>query len=164
MARKNSRVLDSSIGAYVLDFPIGAIDIWSGSEGDIPEGWQLCDGTNGTPDLRDRFVVGAGDSYSIDDTGGSDTHSHGDTFSVSNHTLNTSRMPSHSHTQRVRDGSANASTVTPTDYNTADSIKNANSTANSGSGGSHGHGLNGGVSSADGRPPYYALAYIQRVA
>ena len=45
--------------------------MWSGSIADIPTGWQLCDGTNGTPDLRDRFVIGAGSNdYAVGTTGG----------------------------------------------------------------------------------------------
>ncbi|GAH63477.1 unnamed protein product, partial [marine sediment metagenome] len=43
---------------------------------DIPAGWHLCDGTKGTPDLRSRFVVGAGDSFDVDDTGGQASHDH----------------------------------------------------------------------------------------
>lgn len=50
--------------------------MWSGAIVDIPAGWQICDGTNGTPDLRNRFVVGAGDSFDPDDTGGATTHDH----------------------------------------------------------------------------------------
>jgi|TARA_R110002126_G_scaffold188974_1_gene337303 hypothetical protein len=50
--------------------PAGGIIMWSGSIGSIPSGYYLCDGTNGTPDLRDRFVVGAGSSYAVGNTGG----------------------------------------------------------------------------------------------
>lgn len=50
--------------------PKGTIVIWSGIVADIPSGWVLCDGQNGTPDLRDRFVLGAGVSHSVGDTGG----------------------------------------------------------------------------------------------
>jgi len=46
-------------GSQNNSLPIGSIVIWSGTVASIPTGWQLCDGTNGTPDLRDRFVVGA---------------------------------------------------------------------------------------------------------
>ena len=61
--------------------PSGVIVMWSGSIDDIPTGWALCDGNNGTPDLRDRFVVGAGASYAKGATGGSKdavvvSHSH----------------------------------------------------------------------------------------
>jgi hypothetical protein len=41
----------------------GMILIWSGTVATIPDGWHLCDGTEGTPDLRNKFIVGAGDSY-----------------------------------------------------------------------------------------------------
>lgn len=65
---------------------IGLICLWSGTLESIPAGWQLCDGTNGTPDLRDNFVVGAGDTYAVDDTGGSTTHDHA--FLSQNHVHN----------------------------------------------------------------------------
>ena len=55
--------------------PTGCIMFWSGSTEDIPEGWVLCDGNNGTPDLRNRFVVGAGGDYAVGDTGGTASES-----------------------------------------------------------------------------------------
>lgn len=54
----------------------GFIALWFGSIASIPAGFVLCDGNNGTPDLRDKFVVGAGDTYNPDDTGGSVLHQH----------------------------------------------------------------------------------------
>lgn len=54
----------------------GLIVKWSGAIVDIPDGWQLCNGTNGTPDLRDRFVPGAGTTYSPGDAGGAVNHDH----------------------------------------------------------------------------------------
>ena len=50
--------------------------MWAGSMVGIPAGWNLCDGSNGTPDMSDRFVVGAGDSYDPGDFAGSLTHEH----------------------------------------------------------------------------------------
>jgi hypothetical protein len=50
--------------------PSGGIIMWSGSIGSIPSGYVLCNGSNGTPDLRDRFIVGAGNSYSVGNNGG----------------------------------------------------------------------------------------------
>ena len=50
--------------------PTGSIIMWSGSIASIPAGYYLCDGNNGTPDLRDSFVVGAGNSYAVGNTGG----------------------------------------------------------------------------------------------
>lgn len=64
----------------------GMIVIWSGAIENIPSGWGLCDGTQGTPDLRNRFVVGAGDTYNPSDTGGTTTHNH--TFTGDGHTHN----------------------------------------------------------------------------
>jgi hypothetical protein len=52
-------------------FVAGMIMLWSGSSASIPSGWLLCDGTNSTPDLRNRFVVGAGSTYAVNATGGS---------------------------------------------------------------------------------------------
>ena len=51
--------------------PRGSIIIWTSK--DIPNGWAICDGTNGTPDLRDRFIVGAGNTYALNATGGEST-------------------------------------------------------------------------------------------
>jgi len=50
--------------------------MWSGTLGTIPAGWQLCDGTNGTPDLENTFIVGSQGSLAIGDTGGNAVHSH----------------------------------------------------------------------------------------
>lgn len=58
----------TAVGA---SFPTGGIIIWSGAESAIPSGWILCNGSGGSPDLRDRFVVGAGTTYAVDATGGS---------------------------------------------------------------------------------------------
>ena len=51
--------------------PSGLIAIWSGSTGSIPNGWVLCNGSNGTPDLRNSFILGAGNTYAVGATGGS---------------------------------------------------------------------------------------------
>ena len=53
-----------------LGVPIGGIIMWSGSVGSVPSGYKLCDGNDGTPDLRDRFIVGAGNNYAVDSTAG----------------------------------------------------------------------------------------------
>jgi len=50
--------------------PTGGIIMWSGSIGSIPAGYVLCNGSNGTPDLRDKFVVGSGNTYAVGNTGG----------------------------------------------------------------------------------------------
>jgi len=54
----------------------GMICLWYGSIVNIPSGYALCDGNNGTPDLRNKFVVGAGDTYAVDAEGGAVNHNH----------------------------------------------------------------------------------------
>lgn len=119
--------------------PEGFIGMYSGSINDIPDGWSLCDGTNGTPDLRNRFVTGAGDQYSIGDTGGSDEH-----------TLSVGELPSHTHDYEQRqqaNGGENNFSFTGEDDGTA-----TRTTTSTGNNEAH-----------ENRPPYYALAYIQKV-
>ena len=65
---------------------VGMIVMWSGAVADIPFGWALCNGENGTPDLRDRFVVGAGGKFNLQARGGSETVA-----------LTATQMPKHSH-------------------------------------------------------------------
>lgn len=65
-----------SFSSYKYVFMTGIIALWSGAVADIPIGWVLCDGTNGTPDLRNRFIVGAGDTYAVDSFGGFTQHNH----------------------------------------------------------------------------------------
>ena len=77
--------------------PTGGIIIWSGSAAAIPTGWLLCDGTSGTPNLRDRFVVGAGATYVVGATGGS--------VAV---TLAEANLPSHVHGISITSGGQSA--------------------------------------------------------
>lgn len=74
----------SSAETKLAKIPIGMIVMWSGSN--VPTGWQLCDGTNGTPNLRDRFIVGSGNSYNIGATGGSNSNR-----------IKINNLPAHSH-------------------------------------------------------------------
>jgi len=74
--------------------PNGAIIMWSGSVATIPDGFSLCNGENGTPDLRNRFVIGAGGSYAVGATGGgSATTSVGDVVAGPQATVSTSALP-----------------------------------------------------------------------
>ena len=52
------------------------IGYWAGSIASIPSGWGLCDGTNDTPNLLNNKIVGSGDTYAVDDTGGSVNGNH----------------------------------------------------------------------------------------
>lgn len=68
--------------------PIGTIAIWYSSVATIPDGWRLCNGNYGTPDLRDKYLRCAGLTYNPNDTGGSTTHHH--TFTSPGHSHNIS--------------------------------------------------------------------------
>jgi hypothetical protein len=65
--------------------PAGGIIMWSGTLTSIPAGWVLCNGQNGTPDLRDRFIVGAGGAYAVKSTGGVITNNLSHSHTVNNH-------------------------------------------------------------------------------
>lgn len=67
----------------------GMIMLWYGSIESIPSGWALCDGANNTPDLRLKFVVGAGGAKSPDDSGGAIQHKHSFTGNGHTHNLDT---------------------------------------------------------------------------
>jgi hypothetical protein len=84
----------TAVGA---SFPSGGIIMWSGSIASIPSGWVLCNGSNSTPDLRNRFIVGAGSTYAVDATGGSadatlPTHTHTATSTVTDPTVHTTAI------------------------------------------------------------------------
>lgn len=131
--------VDTATKAHVdTAIPIGGIILWSGSVASIPPNWKLCDGTNGTPDLRDRFVVGAGGDYAVGETGGEATH-----------TLTIEEMPAHSHVIGIGGGHMVSKTY-PMGGDTFEYNKNTTSV--------------GGGQPHENRPPYYALAYIMRVA
>ena len=73
--------------------PVGSILMWYGTLGSIPSNWKLCDGSTdvstgiSTPDLRDRFIVGAGNNYAVDASGGSNSNNV-TTISVDNDAFN----------------------------------------------------------------------------
>lgn len=62
--------VDGATQLSVVNVPIGSIIPWVGEEASIPEGWHICNGEDGTLDLRDRFIVGAGNEYEVESTGG----------------------------------------------------------------------------------------------
>jgi hypothetical protein len=137
--------------------PSGAIMLWSGAADAIPAEYVLCDGTNSTPDLRNRFVVGAGDTYAVDATGGS-----ADAIVVDHtHTGTTNTTGSHSHTI----DHSSVSGVSGGGQIAGGSPPN-NTTSPTRSAGNHSHTLNvdsAGASGTDANlPPYYALCYIMK--
>lgn len=134
--------------------PSGVICMWSGAVNAVPTDWALCDGQNGTPDLRDRFVVGAGRSKLPGKIGGWDNLN----ATVEATTLTTAQMPAHSHklpSQVNVLATGNGWTAT------TGATMGSNTTQNTGGGGSHTHALTAIAESN--LPPYYALAYIMKL-
>ena len=163
-------------------FVTGMIMLWSGAANAIPSGWVLCNGSNSTPDLRNRFVVGAGDSYSVGATGGANSV-----------TLSTAQLPAHSHTTNNHrhsfsgSGSSShshdiASATGHTGYNILDrnrgtdpwtsnynttSVDTESATVSISISGNTGYSNpstnnTGSGNSHENRPPYYALCYIMK--
>ena len=136
--------------------PSGLIAIWSGSLGSIPSGWVLCNGANGTPDLRNSFILGAGSTYAVGTTGGSAdaivvSHTHTATSTVTdpghNHTLFSTPYSGFGYvtgSNAVGLGSNTTGTST-----TGVTVATTNAST--------------GVSGTNANlPPYYALAFIMK--
>jgi microcystin-dependent protein len=133
--------------------------MWSGSIASIPSGWLLCDGSNSTPDLRNRFIVGAGSTYSVAGTGGS-----ADAIVVSHTHTATVTDPGHFHNGPTADefksyGDSGIVSNGPSGLRTTDTIgttqtKTTGITVSNSTTGSSGTNAN--------LPPYYALAYIMK--
>lgn len=140
--------------------PTGCILMWSGSIGSIPSGYYLCDGTNSTPDLRDRFIVAAGSTYSVAQSGGS-----ADAIVVTHtHTATSTSVvtdPGHIHYSLGWGGGSSAgigsidsdNTVNVATSSATTGITVATTTTNANAGSS---GTNANL------PPYYALAFIMK--
>lgn len=154
-------VIPSTIGFV----PTGVIVMWSGSIASIPSGWLLCDGTSGTPNLRDKFIVGAGSTYAVAAAGGS-----ADAVVVS-----------HTHTQSAAGASTGSVVASPSgDFGAFTSatgnlsVSGAVGNRMQGAAGTgskttlsisvpdHTHTINstGDSGTNANLPPYYALAYI----
>ena len=147
----------TSIPTTNTTLPAGCILIWSGSTGSIPAGFVLCDGSNATPDLRNSFILGAGNSYTVGQTGGSAdaivvSHTHTATSVVTD--------PGHTHfagatggcvggANPIRNNATTTGDLVTTSSTTGITVATTNTTA--------------GVSGTNANlPPYYALAYIMK--
>jgi hypothetical protein len=131
--------------------PTGCILLWSGSTGSVPAGWLLCDGTNGTPNLRNSFIVGAGDTYAVNATGGT-----ADAVVVAHTHAATVTDPGHTHTITASTGTIDISGG----GGSAGSPAASTSTASAVTGISVTNASTGVSGTNANLPPYYALAYI----
>lgn len=164
--------------AIASPIPTGIIVMWSGTTTSVPSGWALCDGTNGTPNLFNKFIVGAGGTYTVNATGGSAnsvvvSHSH----SLSAATFTGSALAAHTHTDsghthtfptfaaETTTGSGGTGAYGTSTQTTG--IGNANiSSVSAGTPA----GTIGGATDTTGAsgtnanlPPYFALAYIMKL-
>ena len=126
--------------------------------------WHVCDGTNGTPDMRDKFIVGAGTKYSLHETGGSTTLP---TITCAGTALTTDQMPEHAHSTYVFSYSdpmygptANAGQGYDSSWDTNCMVANWG-TSKVGGGSEHTHTVS--YSTTNHVPPYHALYYIMKI-
>ncbi|HEX6036990.1 hypothetical protein [Longimicrobium sp.] len=178
--RASGRVYDA--GGVV--FPSRGIVMWAGSADQLPQGWVLCDGRNGTPDLRGRFVVGW-------KPGETDYDSIGETGGAPRVALGLAQMPAHAHAgatgqagshSHVSEGSSASGLASRRrlypGQTTIDMYWGGGSDADPGdvqwrgtvetnSSGNHSHPFTtspaGGGEAHENRPPYYVLAYIMKL-
>ena len=138
------RLISISTEAFDFGVPSGAILMWSGATDQIPANWALCDGTNGTPNLTDRFVISAGEgTYSVGATGGSEEKT-------------TSEVADHDHNYSGVTDSAGGGEIHAVGLQDATGSHDHNYSGVTDSAGGHSHDVNV-------MPPYYALAFIMRL-
>jgi microcystin-dependent protein len=119
--------------------PVGGILMWA--QETVPDGWAVCDGENGTPDLRGLFVRGADSAYGVGATGG-----------VARVTLSVDQIPSHTHTYTFPSGEGQGSVLVRNNSGHIWRYEKDATTESAGGGGAH-----------ENRPPFFALYFIMRV-
>ena len=126
--------ISATSGSLTIDggstIPSGVIVMWSGTNADIPSGWALCDGNNGTPNLVDRFILARSAASNTNSTGGGNTV-----------TLAEANLPSHSHgMSSVTTGGAGSHS-----HNFNANTGNSGNHSHSGTGANHTHSFSGSV-------------------
>jgi microcystin-dependent protein len=153
--------IDSSGNLSALSFPSGFILIWYPPDNTlttlaliqkiIPSGWAICDGTNGTPDLRGRFVLMAQDTIpTINVPTGSSVHAIGQIGGEEKHVLTIDEMPAHSHPYERATRNGDDSSGNRSDWN----ISRTELARTQNEGGNQPH---------NNMPPYYTLVYVMKL-
>lgn len=141
--------------ANLIDLPVGAIIAWENLA--IPAGWQVCDGTNDTPDLRDRFVRGASADGDVRQSGGAASHTHTNPA--------TSAATDHNHGGSASNNALNGGTAyatVGTGRTTASAGHSHNAAIGISAGGGHSHTI-GDTSAASSLPRYVTRVFIRRM-
>lgn len=155
--------LSSAPFALSGSVPAGVIVMWSGPLSAIPQGWALCNGSNGTPNLSDRFITGVASGENPGATGGSNTV-----------TLTASQLPAHTHAFTTSTGGSHSH---GTHIENNDDFEDGNNQGGvdnvSGNGmsttsdGNHSHSgttnSTGSGAAFDIRPSYFKLAFIMKL-
>ncbi len=141
----------------------GIIILWYGSVGSIPAGWVLCDGNNATPDLRGKFIVGAGNTYNPGVSGGSATFSASGTLTIDAHILTVAEMASHRHPWKDMYGDY-GNALYEAAYNAGGTLATlTGNTSSAGSGSGHTHeGSTFTATPVACLPYFYALCYVMK--
>jgi microcystin-dependent protein len=134
--------------------PRGAIIMWSGSQ--IPDGWALCDGTNGTPNLTNKFIMGAQNIANIGTMGGSTTInlSHTHTGPTHTHTYSGTTAGNGATRKVTDDGDDQSPVNSETHTHSYSGTTGAGGTGNTGTAGSSAQNI---------MPPYFSLAFIMKL-
>ena len=156
----------SNTPTWGTTFVAGMIMLWSGSSATIPSGWLLCDGSNSTPDLRNRFVVGATSTYAVGATGGSAnaivvSHTHTATVATTSLTGSINNQYTAGDTHGTTSGVFSQTNI-QVDGDGGESRAGRNISFD----GSHNHTATISTEGSSGTnanlPPYYALCYIMK--
>ena len=139
-----------------MNLPIGSIILWDSET--IPDGWVVCDGSNGSVNLVDKFPMGANTDGDLKASGGTTTHTHTNS--------NTGTVSAHGHGNPVNVAFADSDTksvIQGADYSFAGGSHNHSANIGTSDDDSHSHTI-GSTNAGSHLPPYKKLYYIERVA
>jgi hypothetical protein len=159
--------LDGYSAQQIIDAgsPSGVIAWWAGSEASIPDGWLLCNGLNGTPDLRDHFVVGSGSHYAKGAVGGNESVTTAAAVTIAGHVLTVAEIAKHTHSVSDFYNAQSSFYIGSVCWCRFMTLKEySRTTGSTGSGTAHNHTATyAGSAEQSILPPYYAICFIMKV-